>query len=190
MSCKPSYLSDVLSEIYINHDNHSHTPSFIKKDGIKRDGDEKMIPALAAVVVVLGGLSITTTYMVLEVQKKKKARENMDFKCPECGISVDESVSVCPECRAEFKEDEFACPVCGSAVSADTKACVVCSERFEDEEIFICPHCGESIAPDSVVCAKCDEEFWSPVKPADIAEVDTLPHTEEAQEPASEAASP
>jgi DNA-directed RNA polymerase subunit RPC12/RpoP len=168
---------------------HIHL-SFIKKDGIKRDGDEKMIPALAAVVVVLGGLSITTTYMVLEVQKRKKERENMDFKCPQCGFSVDGSVSVCPECLAEFKDNEFECPVCGSAVSADTKACVVCNERFEEEEIFACPHCGEPIAPDAVVCAKCDEEFWSPVKPADVAEVEAIPDVEEAQETASEAASP
>jgi DNA-directed RNA polymerase subunit RPC12/RpoP len=144
-----------------------------------------MIPALIAIVVVIAGLSISTTYMVIA---KKKKDEDMDFRCPECGASVDGSVSVCPECLAEFKEGEFGCPVCGSAVSADMKACAVCNERFEEEETFECPHCGSPISPDTIVCAKCDEEFWSPVKPADVTEVEAITEPEPAEEP-TEAAS-
>jgi predicted amidophosphoribosyltransferase len=111
-----------------------------------------------------------------------------DTSICKCGASVDGAVSVCPECQAEFREGEFECPVCGSAVSADTNMCMVCSERFEEEEIFTCPHCSAPIAPDTVVCAKCDEEFWSPVKPADAAEVDVLSETKETEETTSEVA--
>ena len=148
-----------------------------------------MIPVLVAIVVVIAGLTISTTYMVLAVHKKRKNSEDTEFRCPECGASVDGTVSVCPECMAEFKEDEFGCPVCGSAVSADTKMCIVCNERFEEEETFVCPHCGSPIPPDSVVCVKCDEEFWSPVKPADAAEVEAITEVKETEESTSEAAS-
>jgi DNA-directed RNA polymerase subunit RPC12/RpoP len=147
-----------------------------------------MIPALIAIVVVFAGLSISTTYMMVE--RKKKRNEEMDFRCPECGASVDGNVSVCPECLAEFQDGEFGCPVCGSAVSADTKVCMVCNERFEEDETFECPHCGSPIQPDTIVCAKCDEEFWSPIKPADVAEVEAIAEPEHTEEAATEAASP
>ena len=146
-----------------------------------------MIPALIAIVIVIAGLSISTTYMIVATKKKKE--EDMDFRCPECGASVDGSVSVCPECMAEFKVGEFGCPVCGSAVSADMKACTVCNERFEEEETFECPHCGSPIPPDTIVCVKCDEEFWSPVKPPDAAEVEEITEPKETEEVATEAAS-
>ena len=141
-----------------------------------------MIPVLVAIGVVIAGLAVTTTYVVLEVHKRKKNSEDTDFRCPECGASVDGTTEVCPECMAEFKEGEFECPVCGSAVTADAKMCMVCSERFEDEETFECPHCGSPIPPDTIVCAKCNEEFWSPIKPAAIAEVEAITDSEESEE--------
>jgi DNA-directed RNA polymerase subunit RPC12/RpoP len=148
-----------------------------------------MIPVVVAIGLVMAGLAVSTTYVVLAKQKKKRNGEDSDFRCPECGASVDGTVSVCPECRAEFSEGEFECPVCGSAVSADTNLCMVCNERFEEEEIFTCPHCSAPISPDSVVCAKCDEEFWSPVIPADAAEVEVLNETKETEESTAEASS-
>ena len=148
-----------------------------------------MIPVVVAIGLVMAGMAVSTTYVVLAIQKKKKNSDDTDFRCPECGASVDGNVSVCPECMAEFREGEFECPVCGSAVSADTNLCMVCSERFEEEEIFTCPHCSEPIAPDTVVCAKCDEHFWSPVKPADAAEVGVLNETKETEETAVDATS-
>jgi len=148
-----------------------------------------MVPVLVAIGVVIAGMAITSTYVILEVQKRKNNSEDMDFRCPECGASVDGTVEVCPECNAEFKLDEFECPVCGSAVSSDAKACMVCNERFEEEETFECPHCGEPIPPDSVVCAKCDEAFWSPVRPPELAEVEPIIETEESEEKSGEVAS-
>lgn len=148
-----------------------------------------MIPVFVAIGVVVAGLAITTTYVVLEVQKKKRNSEDLDFRCPECGASVDDAVEMCPECNAEFKTGEFECPVCGSAVTADTKLCAICNERFEEEEIFECPHCGEPIPPDTVVCEKCNEEFWSPVKPPNVTEVEPLTEMEESEEHVSEGAS-
>jgi DNA-directed RNA polymerase subunit RPC12/RpoP len=133
-----------------------------------------MIPAFVAIGVVIAGLAITTTYVVLEVQKRKKNSEDTDFRCPEC--------------MAEFKEGEFECPVCGSAVTADAKMCMVCSERFEEEETFECPHCGSPIPPDTIVCQKCNEEFWSPVRPPTIAEVEAISGSEESEESPSEVA--
>ena len=53
--------------------------------------------------------------------------------------------------------------------------------KFEDEETFECPHCGSAVPPETIVCEKCDLEFWSPVKPATLAEVDVI-DMEEAQE--------
>lgn len=148
-----------------------------------------MIPVFVAIGVVVAGLAVTSTYVALEVQKKRKNSEDMDFKCPECGASVDGTTEVCPECKAEFKEGEFECPVCGTAVTADTKLCTVCNERFEEEEIFECPHCGTPTSPGSLVCEKCDEEFWSPVKPPVVTEVEAITEMEESEEQASEAAS-
>ncbi len=145
-----------------------------------------MIPVLVAIGVVIAGLAITTTYVVLAAQKKEENSEDMDFRCPECSASVGGTVDVCPECMAEFKEGEYECPVCSSAVSADAKICMACSERFEDEETFECPHCGSSVPPGTIVCEKCDEEFWSPVKPATLAEVDALAELEEPQEDTTE----
>jgi DNA-directed RNA polymerase subunit RPC12/RpoP len=147
-----------------------------------------MIPAFVAIGVVIAGLAITTTYVVLEVQKRKKNSEDTDFRCPECGASVDGTTEICPECMAEFKEGEFECPVCGSAVTADAKMCMVCSERFEEEETFECPHCGSPIPPDTIVCQKCNEEFWSPVRPPTIAEVEAISGSEESEESPSEVA--
>jgi len=95
-----------------------------------------MVPVLVAIGVVIAGMAITSTYVILEVQKRKNNSEDMDFRCPECGASVDGTVEVCPECNAEFKLDEFECSVCGSAVSSDAKVCMVCNERFEEEETF------------------------------------------------------
>ncbi|UCE73675.1 MAG: hypothetical protein JSV56_11710 [Methanomassiliicoccales archaeon] len=141
-----------------------------------------MIPVLVAIGVVIAGLVITTTYMVLVVQKKNENSDEMDFRCPECGASVDGTVEICPECSAEFKSGEFECPVCRTAVSADMKMCNVCSERFEEEETFECPHCGSPIPPDTIVCAKCDEEFWSPIKPAEVTEVEAITDMEESEE--------
>ncbi len=185
------FVSDILSENFIYIDTHYGIPFFCQKRmGYNRDGDVKMIPVLVAVGVVVAGLAITSTYVVLEVQKKNKNRDDMDFNCPECGASVDGIAEVCPECNAEFKEGEFECPVCGSAVSADTKLCMVCNERFEEEEIFVCPHCGAPTSPDTMVCEKCDEEFWSPVIPANVTEVEAITTTEESEESASEAVSP
>lgn len=148
-----------------------------------------MVPVLVAIGVVIAGMAITSTYVILEVQKRKKNSEDMDFRCPECGASVDGTVEVCPECNAEFKLDEFECPVCGSAVSSNAKMCMVCNERFEEEETFECPHCGEPIPPDSVVCAKCDEAFWSPVRPPELTEVEPIIETEESEEKTGEVAS-
>lgn len=148
-----------------------------------------MIPALVAIGVVVAGLAITSTYVVLEVHKKRRNSEEMDFRCPGCGASVDASVEVCPECNAEFKAGEFGCPVCGSAVSGDAKMCMVCNERFEEEETFECPNCGEPIPPGSVVCQKCDEEFWSPVRPPEVTEVEAITETEESEESTGEVAS-
>jgi DNA-directed RNA polymerase subunit RPC12/RpoP len=148
-----------------------------------------MIPVFVAIGVVIAGLAVTTTYVALEVQKKKRNSEDMDFRCPECGASVDGAIDVCPECNAEFKEGEYECPVCGSVVTADTKLCTACNERFEEDEIFECPHCGEPIPPESVVCAKCDEEFWSPIMPANVTEVEPLTDMEESEEKLSEGAS-
>ena len=148
-----------------------------------------MIPVLVAIGVVIAGLAITTSYVVLEVQKRKKNSEDTDFRCPECGASVDGTTEVCPECMAEFKEGEFECPVCGSGVTADSKICMACNEKFEDEETFECPHCGSSVCPETIVCAKCDEGFWSAIRPATIAEVDALADTEESQEEVSEVTS-
>lgn len=148
-----------------------------------------MIPALVAIGVVIAGLAITSTYVVLEVHKRKRNSEDLDFRCPECGASVDGTTEVCPECSAEFKEGEFECPVCGSAVTSDAKMCIVCSEKFEEEETFECPHCGSPIPPDTIVCQKCDEEFWSPVRPAVMTEVDPITEMEESEENAGEVAS-
>ena len=141
-----------------------------------------MIPVLVAIGVVIAGLAITTSYVVLEIEKRKRNSEDTDFRCPECGTSVDGTTEVCPECMAEFKVGEYECPVCGSAVAADAKMCMVCSERFEEEETFECPHCGSPIPPDAIICQKCNEEFWSPVKPATIAEVEAITEMEESEE--------
>ena len=147
-----------------------------------------MIPVVVAIGVVIAGLSVTATYVVLVAQKNNKNSEDTEFKCPECGASVDGTTEICPECRAEFKVGEFECPVCGSAVTADTNMCISCNERFEEEEIFECPNCSSPIHPDTIVCAKCDEEFWSPVMPASIAEVDPL-SMEESQDDTGEVTS-
>lgn len=145
-----------------------------------------MIPVFVAIGVVVAGMAVTTSYVVLAAHKIKSNSDDTDFRCPECGASVDGTTEVCPECSAEFKEGEYECPVCGSAVSADTKMCVACNERFEEEETFECPHCGEAIPPDTIVCEKCDEEFWSAVRPATIAEVDALTEPKMGEEEASE----
>jgi DNA-directed RNA polymerase subunit RPC12/RpoP len=148
-----------------------------------RDGDEEMIPAIVAMGVVVAGMTMTTSYVALVTYKRNRQNlEELDFKCPECGASVDASVMVCPECSAEFKEDEFECPVCSSLVSADMKLCMHCGEKFDEEETFECPHCGTQIPPDTIVCAKCDEEFWSPIRPPVYAEVETFTETEQTEE--------
>lgn len=147
-----------------------------------------MIPVLVAIGVVIAGLAITSSYIVLEVQKKKKNSEDKDFRCPECGVSVDGTTEICPECSAEFKEGEYECPVCGSAVPVDAKSCIVCNERFEEEMTFECPHCGSPIPPDTIVCAKCNEEFWSPVRPPAAVDVEAITDMEESEENPSEVA--
>ncbi len=136
----------------------------------------------------MAGMAVTISYVILVAQKNNKNSEDNEFKCPECGASVDGTTEVCPECSAEFKHGEYECPVCGSAVTADSNMCMACYERFEDEEIFECPNCGSPIQPDTIVCAKCDGEFWSPVKPASVTEVDPL-GMEENQDDISEAIS-
>lgn len=148
-----------------------------------------MIPALIAIGVVMAGLAITTSYVVLVVHKNNENSEDLDFRCPECGASVDGVAETCPECNAEFKEGEYECPVCGTGVTADAKLCMACNEKFEDEETFECPHCGSSVSPDCIVCEKCDEGFWSAIKPATIAEVEALANTEESQDDVGEVTS-
>ena len=148
-----------------------------------------MIPVLIAIGVVIAGLAVTSTYVVLVTHTKRKNSEDKDFRCPECGASVDGMIELCPECGAEFKVGEFECPVCGSSVPPEAKMCMVCSERFEEEELFECPHCGSPVNPDSIICEKCDEEFWSPVKPAEPTEVEALVDMEESPELEEEMAS-
>ena len=148
-----------------------------------------MIPAFVAISVVIAGLAITTSYVLLVGRKKNKDSDDLEFRCPECGMSVDGITDVCPECSAVFKEGEFECPVCSSTVTADAKVCLVCNERFEDEETFECPHCNEPIPPEVIVCEKCDAEFWSPIRPPTIAEVDTLVDMEESLENTGEVTS-
>jgi DNA-directed RNA polymerase subunit RPC12/RpoP len=131
-----------------------------------------VIATVIATVVVIVGLAMTLgTYLVLAKIKSLKDSNDMDFKCPECGVSVNGTAMECSNCGAEFREGEYECPVCSSTVTADTKVCYVCGELFEDEWIFQCPHCGEHVPPDTIVCENCDQEFWSPVLQPDFAEV-------------------
>lgn len=131
-----------------------------------------VIATVLATVVVIVGLTMTlVTYLVLARLKNAENSEDMEFKCPECGVSVNGTAQECLSCGAEFKEGEYQCPVCSSTVTADTKVCFVCGEVFEDEWAFQCPTCGEPVPPETIVCENCDQEFWSPVKEPEIAEV-------------------
>ena len=94
-----------------------------------------------------------------------------EFRCPNCGSSVQPDELMCHECGSEFKEGEYECPKCGELVDPNELECPHCGEVFELEP-NVCPNCGKVVSAEATKCTKCGEEFWSPLRlPADDEEM-------------------
>ena len=128
-----------------------------------------VIAAIAAIGVVIAGAANALIAYLFFV---RHANEQKEFRCPECGTSVNEAETLCPQCHVSFVQDEAVCPSCGDVVPALAEVCRSCGTLFHEEERFECPQCHRHIPPASTQCRYCKAEFWSPVHPASNEEGD------------------
>ncbi len=78
--------------------------------------------------------------------KPKETEEMVEFTCPDCGDTVEETATFCDSCGTDFEtpertvvekvveqhiEEEFLCPECSEPVGADAKKCDACGADFE-----------------------------------------------------------
>jgi len=86
------------------------------------------------ILIVIVGLKIKSAAAKEEAIQEGAAEEVIEFECPQCGATVNESDSACASCGEKFEVEEFECPTCGATVAETSGKCPECGEKFEGQD--------------------------------------------------------
>ncbi len=99
-------------------------------------------------------------------RKKKKTLASKDFKCPNCGKTVELKWERCKSCGTRIKSMfRKKCPKCKGMNELDAKICKECNYDFEAEVRaakkmqYRCPRCGYKMDCYMSKCPVCGVRF-------------------------------